>query len=142
MIGTFHSQFHIMFYMWLPLPNKGIITCHQLTCFLRQLLVIRIVMPPTLQNSPLLPLGHGLHIYIYIIDAFNLGLPCPCSYHHMLFMLIFNVPCIFLKFIWPLTHSILQLGIHFCSSLLNVFFPYKVAKKATKRFAPTFFNTQ
>lgn len=66
MIGTFHSQFHIMFYMWLPLPNKGIITCHQLTCFLRQLLVIRIVMPPTLQNSPLLPLGHGLHIYIYI----------------------------------------------------------------------------
>jgi hypothetical protein len=23
-------------------------------------------MPQTLQNSPLLPIGHGLHIYIYI----------------------------------------------------------------------------
>lgn len=100
-------------------------------------------MPPTLQNSPLLPFGHGLHIYIYIyiIDAFNLGLQCPCSYHHMFFMSIFNVPCIFFQFIWPLTQHC-NLAYIFTLPFLMFFFHTRWQKKSPRDLHPPPFNTQ
>ncbi len=127
--------------MRVPCPSCGFLyviraslTHHQTSCTThRHSLVSKVPMPLTLSSSP--PSALTWIASVNIIDVFHLGLPRPCSYHHIPYVvvLMFNVFYASLWFGWLLIHPTKQLGMHFCSPILRAcHFCHRMVKKATK----------
>ncbi len=82
---------HSLSFLWSSILCKGRLAQHQFSCTAhRQSFLFGGVLPPTLLCFP--PYSTWTWIAsIDIIDAFHLGLPCLCSYHHIPYALRIDV---------------------------------------------------
>ncbi len=124
--------------------TRARLICHQLTCFShKQSSTVRVVMLPTLPNSP--PYYTWTWVtFVDVIDVFHLGLLHPHSYHHIPYVLHWCSTCLAYSFNpydhWPIWHC--NLAYNFFFSFLGVcFFLPEVARKVNKRLVPTSINT-